>query len=153
MAESHEIDVAVVGGGPVGLSLALHLDRYGLRCLLVESATETRWHPKGNTNNARTMEIFRRLGIAEAVRAVGLPADYPYDVAFFTRLSGFEIARGRTPSRAERLARRATSAVQDQLPEPPHRANQMFVERHLLEQAQRRANLTLRYGWSAESFS
>ena len=56
-------DVIVIGGGPTGLSLALHLDMYGVRTAVIESEPATRWHPKGNTNNARTMEIFRRLGI------------------------------------------------------------------------------------------
>jgi 2-polyprenyl-6-methoxyphenol hydroxylase-like FAD-dependent oxidoreductase len=152
MSTLQEVDVALVGGGPVGLSLALHLERYGVSCLVVEAEPDTRWHPKGNSNNARTMEIFRRLGIADGMRALGLPADHPYDVAFFTRLSGFEIARGRTPSRRERLAQRAAAARDDQIPEPPHRANQMFIERFLLDETRQRKNVTLRFGWTADGF-
>ena len=117
-------DVIVTGGGPVGLCMALQLASYGIRSVLIETAPETRWHPKGNTNNARTMEIFRRMGIADSVRELGIPADHPFDVAFFTRYSTFEIARGYTPSRRERLARRDIAQPTHQVVEPPHRANQ-----------------------------
>src|SRR5215813_6353605 len=92
-------EVAIVGGGPIGLALALHLDMYGVRLRVFNSEAATRWHPKGNIHNARTMELFRKLGMADRVRALGLPGDHPFDVAYFTRLAAYEIARGRTPSR------------------------------------------------------
>ena len=95
--------VAIVGGGPIGLALALHLDMYGVKSTIFNTDAATRWHPKGNIHNARTMELFRKLGLADKIRALGLPADHPFDVAYFTRLNAFEIARGRTPSRDERL--------------------------------------------------
>ncbi len=99
--------VAIVGGGPIGLALALHLDMYGVRSVVFNAEAETRWHPKGNIHNARTMELFRKVGIADRIRALGLPGDHPFDVAYFTRLNGYEIARGHTPSRDERLRLRA----------------------------------------------
>lgn len=143
-------DVIIVGGGPAGLSLALHLDMYGIDTVLFESEPTTRWHPKGNTNNARTMEIFRRLGIADGVRALGVPGDHPFDIAFFTRFNAFEIFRGRTPSRNERLTQRAAAPATDQVVEPPHRANQMYVERLLYEQALARSHIRLKFGCTAE---
>ena len=51
---------------------------------------------------ARTMEIFRRLGLSRAVREAGLPADYPHDVAFRTTATGIELSRIPIPCRAER---------------------------------------------------
>ncbi|HTV36598.1 MAG TPA: FAD-dependent monooxygenase, partial [Xanthobacteraceae bacterium] len=84
--------VAIVGGGPIGLALALHLDMYGVRSTVFNTEAETRWHPKGNIHNARTMELFRKVGIADRIRALGLPDDHPFDVAYFTRLNGYEIA-------------------------------------------------------------
>jgi 2-polyprenyl-6-methoxyphenol hydroxylase-like FAD-dependent oxidoreductase len=98
------------------------------------------------------MEIFRRLSIADAIRGLGLPADHPFDIAFFTRLSTFEIARGHTPSCKDRLATREKSLPTDQVPEPPHRANQMYVEKYLYERTKTRPNITLRFGMTAESF-
>jgi 2-polyprenyl-6-methoxyphenol hydroxylase-like FAD-dependent oxidoreductase len=145
-------EVIVVGGGPAGLSLALHLDMHGVDTVLFETEPTTRWHPKGNTNNARTMELFRKLGIADAVRTLGVPADHPFDIAFFTRFNAFEIFRGRTPSRAERLALRAAAGPTDQVVEPPHRANQMYVERLLFERAAKSAHVRLKFGYPVQSF-
>ena len=145
-----ETSVAIVGGGPVGLALALHLDMYGVRSTVFNAETETRWHPKGNIHNARSMELFRKLGIADKIRALGLPGDHPLDVAYFTRLNAYEIARGRTPSRDQRLQMRNVRPAADQLPEPTHRVNQMYVERLLFEEAARRANIALRFGWAVE---
>jgi 2-polyprenyl-6-methoxyphenol hydroxylase-like FAD-dependent oxidoreductase len=142
--------VAIVGGGPVGLALALHLDMYGVRSVVFNTEAETRWHPKGNIHNARTMELFRKVGIAERIRTLGLPGDHPFDVAYFTRLNGYEIARGRTPSRDERLEMRISRPADDQLPEPTHRVNQMYVERLLFDEASRRPNIALRFGWTVE---
>ena len=79
--------VAIVGGGPIGLALALHLDMYGVKSTVFNTEAETRWHPKGNIHNARTMELFRKLGLADNIRALGLPGDHPFDVAYFTRLT------------------------------------------------------------------
>ena len=66
--------VAIVGGGPIGLALALHLDMYGVKSTIFNTDAATRWHPKGNIHNARTMELFRKLGLADKIRALGLPA-------------------------------------------------------------------------------
>ena len=76
----HATEVAFVGGGPVGLALALFLDRYGIKSAIFNSEPTTRWHPKGNTHNQRTMEHFRRFGLADDIRALGMPWDHPPDV-------------------------------------------------------------------------
>ena len=144
--------IAIVGGGPVGLVLALLLDRHGVKSTVFNTEPNARWHPKGNTHNARTMEHYRRLGIAEPIRRLGLPADHPTDTVYFTRFNGWELARIEMPSAAEKLATRDASAKTDQLLEPVHRANQMYVEKFLLGHAATRPNITLRFGWSATSF-
>jgi len=69
--------VAIVGGGPVGLVLALFLDFYGVKSTVFNTEPNERWHPKGNGQNARTMEHYRRLGFSdpevdEWCRAAGL---------------------------------------------------------------------------------
>lgn len=145
-------EIIIVGGGPVGLSMALHLDYYGIRSVLIEQEPETRWHPKGNTINARTMELLRRLDLADAVRGLGVPSDHPFDVAYFTRFSTFEIARGKTPSSNERRERRLRAGSTHQVIEPPHKCNQMYLERFFMEEAARRKNITLKFGCVAESF-
>ena len=74
------MQVLVVGAGPVGLTLALDLGRRGVRCVLIERSETSIQLPRMERCNARTMEIFRRLGIAEAIRDAGLPRDAPMDV-------------------------------------------------------------------------
>ena len=145
--------VAIVGGGPVGLMLALLLDRHGVRSALFNTEETTRWHPKGSSQGARTMEHFRRLGIADAVRALGLPVDHPTDVIYFTRFGGWELARLPMPSAAEKLKAIAAAPKTDQVPEPLHRANQMYVEKFLLEHVRTRPNIAVRFGWRVEDFS
>ena len=150
VAKRSTIPVAIVGGGPVGLVLALFLDRYGVRSVLFNSEEGQRPHPKGSTQNARTLEHFRRLGISEPVRRLGLPADHPTDVAYFTRFNAWELARIRMPSEAEKMRAVAAAPVTDQIPEPILRANQMYVEAFLLDYARTRSNITLRFGWQVD---
>jgi 2-polyprenyl-6-methoxyphenol hydroxylase-like FAD-dependent oxidoreductase len=144
--------VAVVGGGPVGVMLALFLDRHAVKSVVFNTERVTRWHPKGSTHNARTMEHYRRLGISSKIRQLGLPQDHPTDVAYFTRFMEWELARLRMPSELEQRERVAISEPTDQVPEPIHRANQMYVEQLLLEHARTRPNITLRFGWRVDDF-
>jgi 2-polyprenyl-6-methoxyphenol hydroxylase-like FAD-dependent oxidoreductase len=73
-------DVLIAGGGPVGLTLAIELGQLGIRCELVDKRPRPGRLPKMERCNARTMEQFRRMGIADRVRAAGFPADIPMDV-------------------------------------------------------------------------
>ena len=75
-----ETAVLIVGAGPVGLTLALDLGRRGVDCILVERNAAPMQLPKMERCNGRTMEIYRRLGIAEAIRDAGLPRDAPMSV-------------------------------------------------------------------------
>src|SRR3974390_1891244 len=155
MSDSQEVatPVAIVGGGPVGLVLALFLDFHGVKSTLFNTEHETRWHPKGNGQNARTMEHYRRLGFSDEIRRLGLPSDHPFDQAYFTRLSTHEIYRFPMPTGDERIAMRRDMPVTDQLPEPMFHVNQMFVERFLLERARGRPNIDVRFGWEVDWFT
>src|ERR1700679_882049 len=103
MSESDRVPVAIIGGGPVGMMLAMSLDALGVRSVIVNTEPRTRWHPKGGTQSARTMEHYRRLGLARQLRQLGMPQDHPTDVAYFTRLNGWELARLPMPSAAEKM--------------------------------------------------
>src|SRR6185312_9122762 len=139
--------IAIIGGGPVGMVLAMNLAAFGVRSTLINTEPNSRWHPKGNTHNSRTMEHYRRLGISKKLRQVGLPADHPTDVAYFTTLNGWEMARHPLPSEQEKQALVANAAPTDQVPEPLFRANQMYVEAALLAHVQTVKPIDARYGW------
>ncbi len=139
--------VGIIGGGPVGMVLAMNLAVFGVPSVVVNIEPSSRWHPKGNTHNCRTMEHYRRLGIAADIRKVGLPPDHPTDVGYFTTLNGWELARHRMPSEREKMAARDAAAPTDQIPEPLFRANQMYVEAQLFRHIQTLKPVTPRYGW------
>ncbi len=83
----------IAGGGPAGATLAAELGWRGSGCLVVDNTDGTNPHPRANMAGQRTMEIFRRWGLADQVLKASLPADYPIDVIFSTRLTGIEIHR------------------------------------------------------------
>jgi 2-polyprenyl-6-methoxyphenol hydroxylase-like FAD-dependent oxidoreductase len=81
-----DTQVLIVGAGPVGLTLAIDLGRRGIDCILLEQKAAPQFLPKMERCNARTMEIYRRLGIAQKVRDAGFPRDAPMDVFIVTSL-------------------------------------------------------------------
>ena len=129
-------DVFVVGAGPVGLTLAMDLAWRGVSVVIAE--TRARGEPpevKCNHVSARSMEIFRRLGVVEKVRNTGLPADYPNDVSYRTTTTGIELSRIPIPARQDRYTAKGGPDTWWPTPEPPHRINQIFLEPVLFEHA------------------
>ena len=145
-------DVLIAGGGPCGLMLANELGRRGIRCLLVDMKPGTAFNPQANATQARTMEHFRRLGFAHKIRAQGLPADHPTDIAYLTRFSGRELARLRLPTAAAATQVIKTMGGSWSAAELPHRVSQKFVEVTLREEAEKLSDVDLRYGWQLTSF-
>jgi len=73
MRESVDVPVLIVGGGPVGLLLAVGLRHFGVDCMVAEKHASTLDFPKGRRVTARTVEIFRQWGLEGAVSEVSLP--------------------------------------------------------------------------------
>ena len=121
--------VLIAGGGPVGLTVAMDLALRGVPVLILESrAPGEPPSVKCNHVSARTMEIFRRLGVVQAVRDAGLPADYPNDIAFRTTTTGTELSRIPIPCRRDRYTATGGPDTWWPTPEPPHRINQIYLE-------------------------
>ncbi|GAA5058208.1 FAD-dependent oxidoreductase [Nocardia callitridis] len=71
-------EVLIVGGGITGLSTALFLARAGIRTTLVERHPATALQPQARAFNPRTMEIYRALGLEQAIRdRTSILADFP----------------------------------------------------------------------------
>jgi 2-polyprenyl-6-methoxyphenol hydroxylase-like FAD-dependent oxidoreductase len=146
-------DVLIAGGGPCGLMLANELGRRGIGAVVVDDKPGTTFNPQANATQARTMEHFRRLGFADEVRALGMPEDFPTDVAYFTRFSKHELARFALPSSREAKQRVATLGGSWSAAELPHRVSQKFVEPVLRRHAQALPGVSVHYGWRLLSFS
>jgi 2-polyprenyl-6-methoxyphenol hydroxylase-like FAD-dependent oxidoreductase len=127
--------VLIVGGGPCGLMLANELGRRDIQAILIDQKASTAFSPQANATQARSMEHFRRLGFADEIRAMGLPDDYPTDIAYFTRLTAHELGRVSLPSArdAQRLIK--TMGGSWSAAELPHRVSQKFVEAVLYRHA------------------
>ena len=138
-----ETQVIIVGAGPVGLTLAIDLGRRGIECVLVEQKAEPQFLPKMERCNARTMEIFRRLGLADRIRAAGMPEDVPMDIQIIRSMSEAPILRLPYPSVAE--ARALTRESHDgSLPlEPYQLISQYTLEPLLLKVAEQLPAVTV----------
>lgn len=142
----------IVGGGPCGLMLANELGRRAIHTILVDQKPATAYLPQANATQARTMEHYRRLGFADEIRALGMPPDFPTDIAYFTRFAKYELARFPLPSARE--AKKLVSSLSGSwsAAELPHRVNQKFVEQVLRKHAERLPQVQVHYGWRMTRF-
>src|SRR5262247_2102769 len=94
-----DVDVLIVGGGPVGLTASILLSQHGIRSLLAERHPGTATLPKARGINARTMEMYRQSGVEQEIRDAGLPVERTGLIVWTRELAGEEIER-RVPGRA-----------------------------------------------------
>ena len=138
-----QAQVVIVGAGPVGLTLAIDLGRRGIACVLVEQKAQPEFLPKMERCNARTMEIFRRLGIADRIRAVGMPEDIPMDVQIIRSMVEPPVLHLPYPSVAQARAL-AYESGDGSLPlEPYQLISQYTLEPLLLEVAEQLPTVTV----------
>jgi 2-polyprenyl-6-methoxyphenol hydroxylase-like FAD-dependent oxidoreductase len=136
-----ETPVLIVGGGPVGLALALDLGYRGVPSMLAERdpGTATVLLAKANGLHERTMEMCRRWGIADRVAEVGFPADHSGDTVYATALFGHLIGRTEIPATRDR-------PTPDSTPEKRQRCPQYEFDPLLARAVQERGHTDLRYG-------
>jgi 2-polyprenyl-6-methoxyphenol hydroxylase-like FAD-dependent oxidoreductase len=130
----------IVGGGPVGLTAAIELASRSVPAVLVTDKLDTAQHPKCNNTNARSMEHFRRLGIADELRSEGLPPDVERASAYVTRFCGHEFGR---------LPRPYSDWP---TPEIPNNVSQIVLER-VLRRCAERSSTHVHFGWRLDAFA
>src|ERR1044071_9189682 len=141
-SNARDAQVIIVGGGPVGMGLAIELGQRNIRCIVVERYAQPQPIPKGQNLTQRTMEHFHFWGVEKAVRAARtIPPQYGIGglTAYGTLLGDYsydwmqrELVRPFYFTDNERLPQYATEAVLRQ------RASEIPAIKTL-------------YGWTAEN--
>jgi len=148
-----ETQVLIVGGGPVGLVLALELEQRGVSTVLVERNPTMPRCPRADVASGRSLEHFRRLGIADEIRAHAMPVDHPMDVVWCSRLAEWELARFPYPTPGKARGILGSRNDGSQPLEPRAKIPQLALEKVLtgaLERPGTRA--TPLCGWELDSF-
>ena len=141
-----ETPVLIVGAGPVGMALALDLAWRGIGCMLIERTGGEIRHSKIGLISARSMEICRRLGVAQRVRDCGFPMDLPLNQVFCTSLAGYALSVIEFPSlRGETMP--------DVGPEKKHRCPQLWFNPILGRAVSEQPGIDARYHCELVSFS
>ncbi len=152
-----ETPILIVGGGPVGLTLAGELGWRRCACTLVEERTEPTRHPKATLLGARSMEHFRRFGLTEAIYAAALPPEVNYFITFSTRLAGRELYRVTSPSIRETIERppEVMKKYRELSWSPYYKTQigQQAVEPVLWRFAEAQPGVTLQHGWRCAGFT
>lgn len=145
--------VVIVGGGPVGLTLAIDLGRRGVRCLLVEAKAEPLFLPKMERCNARSMEIYRRLDLADEIRAASSPDDASMDIGVVTTLAETPAVRLPYPN-VEECREASRSTFDGSMPLEPYQViSQYSLEPLLREHAEKLENVEVLFGHQLVEFS
>jgi putative polyketide hydroxylase len=101
-----EVPVLIVGGNVVGLSMALFLAQHGIPALLVERHATTSIHTRAGGFNARTMELFRQVGIESAIFEQETPPEQLGEMGLRV-----ESLTGKVHDNTEALAHRQASVI------------------------------------------
>ena len=156
MSTLPHVPVLIAGAGPVGLALAADLAWRGIESLCIDPRQSVDAHPRAISIGVRSMEYFRRLGLAEAVIDAGVPRSQKLDVAYVTRLRGREIFRFEIPSIEDLSTSRdqLTQATPELAASPYYKTwtAQSPLERVLRAHLGRSTLATLQFGTALQDF-
>ncbi|KAH6879566.1 FAD-binding domain-containing protein [Thelonectria olida] len=144
--------VLIAGGGPVGLLLARVLSFYGVKSVLFErNDTTTKW-PKMDLTNARSMELLRKLGLADDLRKHGVPSHLDQNVLMSTGLHADEaITRWELPG-VDKFRKEIQENNNGTQPlEPWQRISQSIFERWLRAICEKDPLIDVHYSHKVES--
>jgi 2-polyprenyl-6-methoxyphenol hydroxylase-like FAD-dependent oxidoreductase len=143
MTSNERYQVIIVGGGPVGVALAVELGLRGIRCAMVERYVDLPNIPKGQNLTSRTLEHFHFWGIEKELRkARVMPPGYPIGgVTTYGTLSGeyWFMPPGREQVRSFYYT------ANERLP-------QYLTEKVLRRRLEDFPIVDAMYGWTAEAF-
>jgi len=142
-----DVPVLVVGGGPVGLGLAIELGLRRIPVTLIEMRDGSVSVPKMSQVHARTLEFCRRWGIVDRVFDAGFPKHHPQDFVYCTSVLGREISRVKTPSYNEKPTDDPASPVRD------YQCPQLYFDPILQDFARTIPDITLGYFTRLDSFT
>lgn len=135
-------NVVIVGGGPVGVALAVDLGLRNISCVIVETRVGLSSIPKGQNLTQRTLEHFQFWGVVDELRAARvMPEGYPIgEVTTYRDLNGeyWHAPPGRE------IVRSYYSQANDRLP-------QYKTEEVLRKKMDSLPNVEQRFGWTAKS--
>ncbi|KAL4801513.1 FAD binding domain-containing protein [Aspergillus unguis] len=143
--------VLIAGGGPIGLLLARVLSFYGIKSVLFERNTTTTKWPKMDLTNARSMEMLRKIGLADDLRQQGVPAHIDQNVLISTGLSAPRaLTQWELPGvdKFREQIRKINDGTQPQ--EPWQRVSQAVFERWLKAICDADPMIELHYGFKVE---
>lgn len=125
------------------MSVGLDLRVRGVDFLLLEATDGSVDHPKVGTIGPRSMEFFRRWGLADPIRKAGWPDDHPLDVTWVTAIGGHEIYR-------IRFGTTGTRPVPDHTPEPEQVCPQHWLAPLLAEALGVHPEGPVRFRWRVD---
>lgn len=144
--------VLIAGGGPIGLTLARVLAYYDTPSILFErNASTTEW-PKMDLTNARSMELFRMIGLADELRAQGVPAHFDQDVLISTGMGADQVLTKWNLPGVDKFWKRIKESNDGTQPaEPYQRLSQAVFEKWMKSVCEKESMIELRYGWQVDS--
>ena len=154
---SEEADVLIVGGGPVGLTLAADLSFHEVSTILLESKPTTSNAHKAVSIKCRAMEHLRRIGLEKKIRDASYPPDLPVSTSLSTALVGGEVVhmgifggqRGAVDGGGAKV--KGQNGASPSLPMMcPQFESEAVIRKHIEETSE---HARLNFGWSVTAIS
>ena len=121
--------VVIVGAGPIGLTLALELARYGIKAIIVEAERQVCEGSRAIVFTRRSMEILQQVGVSTPVTKQGLPWRY-----------------GNSYYRGQRVFRMEAPVDEHDRFAPMTNLQQQYLEQHLVDAVEANPLIEVRWG-------